>query len=118
MPDASEAVAEKLEQNALAAPSVSEALAHNSSLEELMKPYFKGFQMQEAEHDVHLKFHCPCTKDRLIRSMRMFEDEELDDIVEKKEVTEARCEFCGRRYELSWSDVKDIRDNRHRKGMH
>lgn len=118
MPEVSESVAIQLESNATKAPSVTEVLAKNADLEELMKPYFKGFQMQKAEHPFGLRFHCPCTKDRLIRSMDLFDEADLEDIVEKQETTSARCEFCGRHYELAWTDVKDIKDKRHRTGLH
>ena len=118
MPDAPENVAIQLETNATSSESVTEVLAKGTSLEEMMKPYFKGFQMQQAEHNHTLHFHCPCTKDRLIRSMNLFEENDLEEIVENKEQVSARCEFCGRHYELAWTDIKDIKDKRHRTGLH
>jgi len=87
-------------------------------VDQILKDYLAGFQAREIDGKRTIRFHCPCSRDRLIRSMRMFSKAELTDIVDKKELTQAKCEFCGRQYELDWSTVKDIRDGRHRGDVH
>jgi molecular chaperone Hsp33 len=117
LPNATEAVAAQLEENWRRSPSVSDMFEAGFPAEQLLTPLLRGFSPIEIDKPTGLEFFCPCNKDRLIRSMRMFSQQELSDIVDKKETTTARCEFCGRGYQLDWQTVKDIRDKRHRSDL-
>lgn len=49
---------------------------------------------------------CGCTEDRLVRSLRLLPASDIDDILEKQERVEARCEFCGKVYRLEAEEVR------------
>jgi molecular chaperone Hsp33 len=49
---------------------------------------------------------CPCSPERLMRSLRLLPAEEVEDILEKEEQVEARCEFCGKIYRLTPGEVR------------
>lgn len=51
-------------------------------------------------------FTCKCSADRLVRALRLLSKEEVDDILEKEEKVEARCEFCGKVYRMTPEEVK------------
>jgi molecular chaperone Hsp33 len=50
---------------------------------------------------------CECTEDRLVRSLRLLPVSEVDNILEKQECVEARCEFCGKVYRLEAEEVRE-----------
>lgn len=118
MPGAPEAAGLIIEMRAQEATSLSSAIEEGLSAEQILDEYLADFRLQELEHPHRVSFHCRCSKQRLVSSMKMFSNEDLDDIVAKKEVLEAKCEFCGRVYKLDWTEVKDVRDRRHRGNLH
>jgi molecular chaperone Hsp33 len=56
--------------------------------------------------EIEPTFLCNCSTDRLVRALRLLPAEEVDEIMEKEEKIEARCEFCGRVYQMTPEDVK------------
>ena len=40
-----------------------------------------------------------------MRTLRLLPRSEIDDIVEKNERVEIKCEFCGKRYEMSPDEI-------------
>lgn len=50
---------------------------------------------------------CPCSKERFFRSLRLLPREEVDQIIQEQETIEARCEFCGTRYEMTAEEVEE-----------
>jgi molecular chaperone Hsp33 len=65
-----------------------------------------GLDMQPLQQiDPVLK--CDCTEDRLVRSLRLLPASDVDDILEKQERVEARCEFCGTVYRLEAEQVRE-----------
>jgi len=63
-----------------------------------------GLDMQPLDQITPTPF-CPCTEERLFRAVRLLGQEEVDDIVEKAETLEARCQFCGKVYRMSPDQV-------------
>uniref|UniRef100_A0A7S4BLH2 Uncharacterized protein n=1 Tax=Chrysotila carterae TaxID=13221 RepID=A0A7S4BLH2_CHRCT len=49
---------------------------------------------------------CPCSEERLLRTLRLLPRPELDDIVEKNEVVEAKCEFCATLYRMTPDEIR------------
>ena len=50
---------------------------------------------------------CECTEDRLVRSLRLLPAADMEDILEKQERVEARCEFCGKVYRMEAEQVRE-----------
>lgn len=49
---------------------------------------------------------CECTEDRLLRALRLLPAKEVEDLLEKEEQLEARCEFCGKVYNMGPDEVR------------
>jgi molecular chaperone Hsp33 len=49
---------------------------------------------------------CDCSEDRLFRSLRLLPKEDIADILEKEEMVEARCQFCGTVYRMGGDDLR------------
>jgi molecular chaperone Hsp33 len=60
----------------------------------------------EPLQEIEPTFVCQCSTDRLVRALRLLPAEEVDEMMEKEEKIEARCEFCGRVYQMMPEDVK------------
>lgn len=50
---------------------------------------------------------CPCSEERVLRTLRLLPRSEIDDIMEKHEDIEVKCEFCGTRYELTPEEIRE-----------
>ena len=53
-----------------------------------------------------LAANCECSDDRVMRTLRLLPRSELDDIMEKNENIEIKCEFCGKRYAKSPAEIQ------------
>lgn len=50
---------------------------------------------------------CPCSEEKLMRSLRLLPRKEVDSILEKEGKVEARCEFCGTVYRMGAEEVNE-----------
>ena len=65
-----------------------------------------GLDMQPLQQ-IKPSFFCGCSDERLIRSLRLLPKEDVDDLIEKQEKIEARCEFCGTVYTMGPDEVRE-----------
>lgn len=107
-----------VEDQFVRASSISEAFASGLSAREIAESYLPIFNLKEIDHPHYIAYTCKCSKNRLLTAMELFKDEDLQDIVDKKENPIAKCEFCGRQYSLDWSEVKDVLNRRLKSGLH
>ncbi len=98
--------------------SISEMFAAGKTAEEIAQDYLPVFNLKEIDHPHSIAYTCKCSKNRLLTAMELFKDEDLQDIVDKKENPLAKCEFCGRQYTLEWSEVKDVLNRRLNTKLH
>ncbi|MBK7862963.1 MAG: Hsp33 family molecular chaperone HslO [Archangiaceae bacterium] len=55
-----------------------------------------------------LAWKCSCSKERVIRALTTMGPEELTDMIEKDGKASAKCQFCGRAYEISADELKTL----------
>ncbi|MEO0974679.1 MAG: Hsp33 family molecular chaperone HslO [Pseudomonadota bacterium] len=55
-----------------------------------------------------LRFHCPCSRERIARVLRMMGREEVDAEVAESGALTVSCEFCGRSYAYDEEDVAQL----------
>lgn len=70
----------------------------------------KIFNKIEYEHFLReeLRYACKCNKDRAENTLIALGSEELEDLIQKEEKIEVRCEFCGKVYSFSKEDIKKL----------
>ena len=107
-----------VEDQFVRASSISEAIASGQTADQIVNDYLPIFNLKEIEHPYSISYSCKCSKNRLLSAMELFKNEDLEDIVAKKENPVAKCEFCGRQYSLDWSEVKDVLYRRLKTGLH
>ncbi len=58
-----------------------------------------------------IRFHCPCTYERMLGALKMLGVEELQDMIEKDDGAEATCHFCGEVYKVDSQKLADLIDD-------
>lgn len=107
-----------VEDQFLRTGSISEMFAKGDTPEQIIETYLPIFNMKEIDHPHSIQYVCKCTKNRLLQALELFQNEDLLDMVTKKENVAAKCEFCGRSYNLDWTEVSDVLNRRFKRGHH
>lgn len=55
-----------------------------------------------------LSWKCSCSKERVMRALTTMGPEELTDMIEKDGKASAKCQFCGRGYEISAEELRGL----------
>ncbi len=76
-------------------PDIFEALVGDLGLEIL-----PGHQM--------VRFHCPCSSQRMLGALKMLGTTELQDMIEKDDGAEATCHFCGEVYRANSDELAQL----------
>ena len=76
---------------------------------EIAETILDGLDMQPLQQ-LEPKLVCKCTEDRLIRALRLLPRSEVDELLEKEDKIEARCEFCGKVYNMGPDDIRQKLD--------
>nr|HPI41537.1 Hsp33 family molecular chaperone HslO [Pseudobdellovibrionaceae bacterium] len=119
MPGVEDKIIDLLSKNAeQITGSISEKIQKNIPLENLISPYLEGIPFTRLDHDYEVKYSCPCSKERVLRSFQILGVEELTDIIKKKESPQASCQMCGRKYQLTVDEVVEIRNQVQRESLH
>lgn len=108
MPGCPDAVVAMLETNVAHAPSFSELVAEGKGVEELLAPYVDGLEVMELDHPYELTYQCRCSRERLARALVLLGEAEVEEMISKNETAKARCEFCGRPYEIEVSELSEL----------
>jgi len=108
MPGCPEETVERLESNLKKAGSLSELVSQGISAADLLKPYVDGIEMMELEHPYELAYQCRCSRERLARALVLLGEEEVKSMIANNESAKARCEFCGRPYEIEVSELSEL----------
>lgn len=73
---------------------------------DVAKIILDGLDMQPLQQ-IKPQLVCHCSEDRLVRSLRLLSREDVNDILEKENKVEARCDFCGKTYSLTATEVRE-----------
>lgn len=55
-----------------------------------------------------VRFHCPCSRDKVADMLRMLGANEVDGIIEERGQVEVRCDYCNTRYAFDKVDCAEI----------
>lgn len=85
---------------------------------ELIRPFFDGIGFQEIPHDHEMRYYCPCTFDRVRRALTTLGTTELQEMIDEGETSAITCQVCGRGYQISVEDLKQIHEDLRKNSMH
>ncbi len=107
LPGASDEEAARAEANVRAMPPLSDLLLRGTDCDALLDRLLDGMGSRR-RHRSQVCFHCPCTRERALRTLLMLESEELQSLVDEDQNQEVCCHFCAQRYLISPREVQGL----------
>jgi molecular chaperone Hsp33 len=89
---------ELLESRCTALSQFTPMLRSGQSLEQIMTELLADLNLKILPESQDLRFHCPCSYQRVLGALKLLGPEELQDMIEKDDGAEATCDFCGEVY--------------------
>ncbi|AUF83900.1 molecular chaperone Hsp33 [Mesoplasma syrphidae] len=86
---------------------VGEILLKSTNYEALIKEIIEDAVILEQRQ---LQFECTCSKEKVMRSIKMLGQAEISNIIEEKKDVEIVCEFCSRKYLVNSNDISELLD--------
>lgn len=107
-PGADDDVLARVEHNVKALPSPSELVRSGHGGDALLDRLLEGVGSRERSRDTP-RFHCPCTRERALRTLQLLGRDELSSMIAERETQEVRCQFCGQRYDFAPAALEWVR---------
>jgi len=100
LPGAEDATLAELEANIKALPHAAGLVADgHADVDGLLDRVAGDVAMGERSYQTPA-FHCPCTRERASRSLRLLEPQELREMIASGQSQGVECQFCGVSYEI------------------
>ena len=111
MPDASDDIVTKIEENIKKIPSISKILAKIAKLDEIAKIITGDDNIELLEENIYPKYECNCSKEKFERGLISLGKTELEDILKEEKDTEILCHFCNKKYIFDKKTIKELVEN-------
>lgn len=108
MPDATENEISKIEEALKIAPSISELLSENKTLEEIAKIVTGDENIELLEDNLEIKFDCDCSKEKFEKGLISIGKDDLTKIIEEDGRAEIVCQFCNKKYNFNKEELEDL----------
>lgn len=108
MPDATEVEIEKIEKALEKAPSISQMISDNKSLEEIARTVTGDEDVLILAQELDMKYECDCDKEKFERGLISIGKEELQKIIEEDGKADTVCHFCNKEYHFSKEDLEAL----------
>lgn len=83
-------------------------LRDNKTLPQIMESLLGDMGLRIFPETQLVRFHCPCTYQRMIGALKMLGEDELKDMIEKDDGAEATCHFCGEVYRADSNQLAQL----------
>lgn len=108
MPDATEEDIVSVEKALEVAPTISQMLAENKSLEEIAQIVSGDENVKLLEEELHIKFECDCNKEKFEKGLISIGKEDLEKILVEDKKANIVCHFCNKEYNFSEDELKQL----------
>ena len=108
MPDATEEEISKIENAIKKAPSISEILEQNKTLEEICKIVTGDENIQLLQENLQIKFQCDCSKEKFKRGLISIGKDDLQKIIEEDGKADTVCQFCNKKYHFTKDELEEL----------
>lgn len=110
MPDATEEIVTKIEENIKKTPSISKILSENKDLDEIAKMITGDENIKVIEENIYPVYECNCNSEKFERGLISLGKGELEDIVSTEETIETVCNFCNKKYTFDKKKIQELID--------
>ena len=108
MPDATEEEVAKIEDAVSKAPSISELLNQEKTLEEIAKIVTGDKEIKIIEDNLIIGYKCDCTKEKFERGLISLGKKEIEEIIEEDGKAQTKCHFCNKEYNFEKNELEEI----------
>ncbi|MCH5210655.1 MAG: Hsp33 family molecular chaperone HslO [Oscillospiraceae bacterium] len=108
MPEATEEMAESLEEILRAAPPVTSMIQEGMTAEDILFRVTEGFPMLCENKSITPEYRCTCSKERMERALVSIGKEELQGIIDEQGEAELTCRFCDNKYLFNKQDLLEL----------
>ncbi len=110
MPGAPSTLINTLETKAQTSRHLSELILNGATPRELVQEYSNTTKLKENLHPHEVKYHCPCSINRVDRTLKLLGKASLAEMILKGELCEIKCHFCGKAYSVSPESLRKLHD--------
>jgi molecular chaperone Hsp33 len=103
-----EALVAKLEERVAQLSGFTPMLRQGKSLPEILTDLLGDMGLKIFPEVQMVRFHCPCTFERMLGALKMLGEAELLDMIEKDKGAEATCHFCNTVYQATEADLQKV----------
>lgn len=108
MPDATEEEIVKIEKALESAPSISQMLSENKSLEEIARIVTGDENILILAQKLKMEYECDCDKEKFERGLISLGKEELSKILEEDGEINTVCHFCNKEYHFTKEELEEL----------
>lgn len=108
MPDATNEDISKIENALKNAPSISQMIDEDKSLEEIAMTVSGDDNIMVLAGEVKIKYECDCNKEKFERGLISLGRDEIEKIIAEDGRADTVCHFCNKKYHFTKEDLKDI----------
>jgi molecular chaperone Hsp33 len=87
---------------------LTDLLMQKQSIEEVMLEMFADLQIEILPLSKDVRFHCPCTLERMLAAIKMFGEDDLRSMISEDKGAEATCHFCGEVYHATTDQLNNL----------
>ena len=109
LPNASDEVIDRLEENLSKIKSVTAFFESGLGAEDLIRVICEGMD-PEITDTIPVRFYCNCSRERVEKALISIGHKELDDMIADGKEVNLNCGFCNTDYSFSVEDLKRIRE--------
>lgn len=108
MPDATEDDIVAIEKALEKAPSISQMIDENKSLEEIARIVTGDEDIMILDQELDMKYECDCDREKFERGLISIGEEELKKIIEEDGKANIVCNFCKKEYDFDKNDLEEL----------
>lgn len=108
MPEATDDVAQKIEENLKKLPSVTEMIQDGLTIEDIFFEVTYGFNMLMENKTTTPVYKCKCSKERMEKALISIGRQELEDLINEQHEAEMTCQFCDNRYTFNQTELEEL----------
>lgn len=108
MPDATEQEIVKIENAIQSAPSISQMISENKSLEEIARTITGDEDILILAQELKMEYECDCDKEKFEKGLISIGKDELQEIINEDGEANIVCHFCNKKYHFSKEDLEKL----------
>ena len=108
MPEATEDVAERLEEHMKTLEPITEMIRSGMSAEDIFFHITEGFDMIMENKAVEPRYECKCSKERMEQALIAIGKDELKALIDEQGEAELTCQFCDNSYTFNKGELEQL----------